>query len=358
MEIKEFIYAIEKLYLNEKSSDCFIIDRLKEQSYDLLSLLNRLDDEGYKYLGLSRCVICSNIEYLYSSVVDSINNFLDGCFTESRDIIYELFFDKRNSKRVPLKVTTLDVNSSFFRMRESRSYDLYDVKEMFHIPFEKRELTTNQRFSISGYPCLYLGSSIYGCWEELHRPDLDLSNVVLLKNIERIRLLDLSIPKLNLQTIGVYDIYNIVLSLVCSLKVHNYNAPFKPEYIIPQNVLSCLVTRNRQPGALSFDGIRYTSTLYGSRRCIFYDKSLFDNCVIPIKKSKKRGLCYGLCKMFEISQPTTMSIDRLTRNSRGQMPIAPNDAGEYTPYELSEFGVLEDRLSKMELDVVRNIINK
>lgn len=45
--------------------------------------------------------------------------------------------------------------------------------DLFHVPFEKRHLIGNNRFSLSGLPCLYFGSSIYGCWEEMNRPNLD-----------------------------------------------------------------------------------------------------------------------------------------------------------------------------------------
>ncbi len=33
--------------------------------------------------------------------------------------------------------------------------------EMSHIPFELNHLVSNERFSISGFPSLYMGSSVY-----------------------------------------------------------------------------------------------------------------------------------------------------------------------------------------------------
>lgn len=38
---------------------------------------------------------------------------------------------------------------------------------MFHIPYDKRYLVGNQRFSLSGFPLLYLSSSINGVKSEL-----------------------------------------------------------------------------------------------------------------------------------------------------------------------------------------------
>ncbi|WP_052675768.1 hypothetical protein [Paenibacillus sp. IHBB 10380] len=54
-------------------------------------------------------------------------------------------------------------------------------QEMFHIPFELKGRAATQRYSIPGLPSLYLGSSCYICWEELHRPDLNTVNRVRVK---------------------------------------------------------------------------------------------------------------------------------------------------------------------------------
>ena len=53
----------------------------------------------------------------------------------------------------------------------------FSRSDLFHIPFEHREFVRSQRFSIPGYPCLYMGGSVYVCWEELGRPDLNSVHV-------------------------------------------------------------------------------------------------------------------------------------------------------------------------------------
>lgn len=341
MDIREFIYQIEQLYFYEYTSS-YILDKVKQQKQKLLRLLQNLDNEGYDFLGDSESVIISNIEHLYNSVLNSISFFLEGDYSESRDIIYDTFFAYDNPQRVPLRAKTVSPGGCFFRIRENNTYSLYEREEMFHIPFDKRELTSNQRFSMSGYPCLYLNQSIYGCWEELHRPNIDQCNIVRIKNVKSIKVISLSMPKLDLRTISQNDIYNIVLSLVCSLKVDKPYAPFKPEYIIPQNVLNCLIKRNSRRRAIIYHGIKYTSTIYGSKQCIFNDKSLFENYVFPIQENKKAGLCRGLCDMFEVSDPTTMLINRLSKDAYNV--YLPQREIRRTPYEMSEFGLLEDTL--------------
>ena len=58
-----------------------------------------------------------------------------------------------------------DTNSNELSFFKSRVGDnIFNRKDMLHIPFNKRELVKTQRFSISGVPCLYLGATSYVCW--------------------------------------------------------------------------------------------------------------------------------------------------------------------------------------------------
>ena len=83
-----------------------------------------------------------------------------------------------------------------YRARKCDTYDLFCRTEMMHIPYHKRHLISNQRFSLSGYPCLYLGTSIYGCWEELERPDIDRFNITCMRNERLMHFADLTLFRL------------------------------------------------------------------------------------------------------------------------------------------------------------------
>ncbi len=236
-------------------------------------------------------------------------------------------------------------------MRDNQSYDLYDELGMFHVPFEKRTLTSNQRYSISGYPSLYLGSSVYGCWEELRRPNIDLCNVSVLRNVEPLLIINLSIADLPTDKLVEHDIYNIAMSLICSLTVSNYKAPFKPEYIIPQNLLSCVIRQNDKLSNAYYDGIKYTSSLYGSSRRMFQSLELFDEYVFPIKISKRQGYCNELARLFAISHPTTMAINRLKYPATYMTQCRGASV-----YDVSEFGRLEETLLGSRTELVETII--
>ena len=59
----------------------------------------------------------------------------------------------------------MSYSNLLFRAREK---GVYGVNDFFHIPFNKRDLVSNNRFSISGQPMLYLGYSILTLEKELN----------------------------------------------------------------------------------------------------------------------------------------------------------------------------------------------
>ena len=75
-----------------------------------------------------------------------------------------------------MKFDKMSPGVPMYKCRENSKLFHFSKDEMFHIPYEKRNLVGNQRFSLSGLPCLYLGGSSYICWEELGRKDLSSTN--------------------------------------------------------------------------------------------------------------------------------------------------------------------------------------
>lgn len=352
MTIDDFIVQSEKLFIeDEQASKEHIIKRIDNQRSNLVKMINQLDPEAERHFQVRKETVSRNIGDLYKTVTDSINLFLTGQFAESRQKIDTRFVDRHNTDRDPLPAKNIARDSFFFRMRCNDSYDLFQRKEMFHIPFEKRGTVTNQRFSISGYPCLYLGSSTYCCWEETNRPDIDTSNIVSLKNTRPLKFIDLSIPAIDPQLFNEYSIYQLVLPLACSLKVNNPDDSFKPEYIVPQNVLNCIVERN-SGDRIQFDGIMYTSSAYGRSGCLFNEKERLINYVIPIKTSREKGLCGELVSLFQIAEPTSILIERLQRNERAPRSPIINENDSLPIYENTIWGVTEEQILEKEHEII------
>lgn len=196
----------------------------------------------------------------------------------------------------------VEIGHSFYRMRSATVMEksMISYRDMFHIPFHKRGIVNTQRYSMPGYPCLYLGENSYGCWEELGRPDLDSCLVSRLQNTKQLMLWDLRIPTIeNLQD-SIFEAHAMMLFplvLACMFKVDDSNISFKPEYIIPQILLQQIV------GSPGIDGIMYTS-VHKNNDFDFPD-SVFTNYVIPVKEyNKKYSHCPKLCETFRITKPT------------------------------------------------------
>ena len=351
MTLSALIRNIKDLHKSNIGSDLYVIERLELQRDKLLSYIEDLDYSVFDVLGNSERKIKANIKYIYENAIECIEAYFHGRFDKSREIIFNTFFDKNNRERILLRYDDVRSKTPFFRMRSNETYELYTQLEMFHIPFEKRSLTTNQRYSISGYPCLYLGNSAYGCWEELNRPNVEMCNIVALENVAQLTVIDLSLSNMYSNEFVEADLYNMVLSLICSLKTNDRTSPFKPEYIIPQTLLSCMIRRNDKSNQIYCDGIKYTSSLYDSKRCIFDDIRLFDNYVIPIKRSKEKGYCDELSSLFAISPTTSIAINKILY----PYVESPKSLSKLGKYDVSEFGLIERWLLDSDKEIVSRL---
>jgi hypothetical protein len=145
------------------------------------------------------------------------------------------------------------------RLSDSPAFDIRKRDDIFHPPFSKRHIIGINRFSIPGYPCLYLGSSLYVCWEEMGRPPLhkiafsrfeptnlqdshDFYQKLLYLNFTPKLLEEMSVCKevfhlCELKECQVCNyLRNYPLQLACAIPCRYIGSEtkFKEEYIIPQ----------------------------------------------------------------------------------------------------------------------------
>lgn len=156
----------------------------------------------------------------------------------------------------------------FFKARISNT--VLTTWDMFHIPFNKRYLIGNQRYSLTGQPMLYIGSSVLDVAKEINVADINQLKVSVVKlPTDSLKIYDLPfnitdtynniLAKFiigdNSSTYKLSDFYKMILSSVCSFQkkseLNGYS--FCEEYVIPQ-ILALILKRN------DFDGISYIST--------------------------------------------------------------------------------------------------
>lgn len=143
---------------------------------------------------------------------------------------------------------------TLYRIRTG-SFDKTKDGEMFHIPFEKRHLVATQRYSIPGYPILYLAGSLFTAWCEMDKPEINGLNFAAFQFKEEELFVDLGYPYLRTTIWEWYSLFVMYpLLMACMVRVKHPTAPFKPEYIMPQ-----LMTKLVREHGSRFTGIAYMS---------------------------------------------------------------------------------------------------
>ena len=93
-------------------------------------------------------------ENIKLSIADYYNGRPDIAYKSFESILIDLFqrglLQKQIYQRVP-----------FYRLRVFTDSAFTKREDIFHIPFKRRTLVAPQRFSIAGFPCLYLANSVY-----------------------------------------------------------------------------------------------------------------------------------------------------------------------------------------------------
>ena len=156
----------------DKLKDCSIDDnsendivlRLKTQYTVLCECLDK------NYYSHRACESKQKLHDICDSIIRVIRKVEAGNRSSAFDQLYELYFDK--DKRSRLNMCYIETGTPFYRMRSADNYTQYAKNtkdEMYHIPFNKRYLIGNERYSLTGFPTFYLSSSIYSCWEECNR---------------------------------------------------------------------------------------------------------------------------------------------------------------------------------------------
>lgn len=166
-------------------------------------------------------------------------------------------------------------NDIYFKGRCDK--DILTTWDMFHIPFNKRYLIKNQRYSITGQPLIYLGLSILDVVEELEVENEKIgilktssyrlpNNLKIYDSINNIYdfIIDTNLNNMFEETMNLLQktsrgyievLFRNIVSSVCSFEKRKEHKSFHfcEEYVIPQ-MLAQVLKKNK------FDGIRYCST--------------------------------------------------------------------------------------------------
>ena len=199
--------------------------------------------------------------------------------------------------------TIKSTHKTFYRLRKMNPDIRIQKNEIKHCPFESVHKLGNFRFSLSGFPCLYLGSSIDVCKKEIgFNPNSSYCHGTFeIKSGKNIRLLNIC-PFDNKGKIrdelGFLLLYPLYLSCLTK-KQCTGDAHFYEEYIIPQLLLLYVRMQNEKDKnnpEKQINGIRYLSTYYEKGQ----DVLDMMNYVFPVTQIKDSGYDDELLDNFDI----------------------------------------------------------
>lgn len=292
----------------------YLTELLESFEKEIESIRKDLNHSEYKTTEAGIRYNIDSIRKLIKGILDAVGAYYEGDVARS----YKLFETGLKESHILQNQLSkvFSKNESFYRIRNKR--DAYGIlaKQLLHIPFESRGKVTSQRYSIPGYPSLYLGNSLYVCWEELGRKSLNEIQAMRFQNTRELKYLDLTVNRF-LDVNWYADNYpNIVgekvnfmlastrvwpLIAACSIKVKNIDDAFKPEYIIPQLLLQYVKQDNR------VDAIKYTSTHIDLKSAA----DDYSNLVIPVKSRQDSGYCNAICNWFNYARPRSYELDKI-----------------------------------------------
>lgn len=294
---------------------------------------------------------------LSSNIVEEILQVLDLYFNGFPSQAYIRFKNLVESPQLIMRLTnwrtiSLDTNTTLYRTKRefnyrcdsSRSNPNGFVKHvaplsLFHVPFERRKAIGTNRFSIPGFPCIYLSGSLHTSWSEAMTDKKQSFHAACFRNHRPVYIVDLIPLKFTIPVSGTIDylgtLYNhndfsdalqdyaIIFPLVaaCHTKIiytEEYigEVKFKSEYIIPQLLLQWYRDKH-----ILVDGIRYLSCTAEAR----FPHSVFDkfNYVIPVLDLKEEGYCnsllhnYSATDVYSQLEPTSLTeldmLDKITQ---------------------------------------------
>ena len=280
------------------------------------SILSSIDDYYSGQIFEAQSKVCGIIEklitfdelgFLVSDIDRSYSTRLVAPFHDLHHPIIDNSEEYERMNTAPL---------SFFR---GRTGYVESHSDMLHIPLDKRDSVTTQRFSVPGTPCLYLGTSSYNIWKELGRPPFDKFNVSTIRLKPSTVRTDIKILNLtanlhfDLGLIGIPNQKTItertiklllmllkIWPIVCatSFRVKNSKGFFHSEYIISHLIMLSLPK-------LNIDGVAYVSKqIEPQEETIALPLML--NIAIPVISDKLNCKYGDICSKFEITDPVNL----------------------------------------------------
>lgn len=286
--------------------------------------------------GKTVCVNVENIKKVCGLIIKTVNDYLNG-FPSKSYISFKQIMSILMQQ--PLRIYQKSAMEQFLENDELKLFRVayvsdnkpYGRSRVFHTPYTMRSRVSTSRYSIAGYPSLYLGTCLDLCCEEIHvNPQYDfvLASVFKLERTIEYSNTNISVIELGVKPQDFSELVNnettkrlIDYRLLKDKEVRsayllwypliaassyirtNKNDPFAAEYIIPQLLMQWVRSEISSQKYENYDqliGIRYFS-------CASVKASEMGfNYVFPTsgqQKSAKLPYCSILTRAFKLTKP-------------------------------------------------------
>ncbi|GHV02890.1 hypothetical protein FACS1894211_15090 [Clostridia bacterium] len=209
----------------------------------------------------------------------------------------------------------------WYRVRKVEENREHTRREIFHVPFKMRHRIASRRYSIPGYPCLYLCDKIELCMEEAAGENKKYTVVSEFRLRRRydfkanpaLRIFDIGLkpgdafPENDVRKAFTYILWYPLIAACSYIRVHSgADFYFYPEYIVPQLLMQWL--RKSAENASIVYGVRYFSCVSEAAGNMGYNYA-FASC-----GGADQTYCPSLDRLFVLTKPAFLD-EYKTQNS-------------------------------------------
>lgn len=318
--IKHFLkdsYQRNLLLISQNQSERYeeALERYRDNFISEWMLIEKEEEGREKEIyEIISAISADRIGSFFDKIVEVYIKWIDTYLDQALDQLRELLEEYK------LLNSTYDIRERIlFRGRVDKN--ILTPWDMFHIPFNKRYLIENQRYSLTGQPLLYLGFSVIDILAELRRNEEEIENLKIctytLKNSLEVYDLRNSFYKyfeynpledvIDDQEVTIsidsskveQEFFRLILASCCSFKkrkeMNSYS--FCEEYVVPQ-MLANVIKK------VGYHGIIYTSTrLEIHDNGENYNSAYKDNVAIFTKLCRTHIYDKDLFDKFSVSNP-------------------------------------------------------
>lgn len=273
----------------------------------------------------------NNILEVSQAIINSLENYRSGLVGDAFNVL-EKSLNKIEGRLLQSEIRGRGILNRYCRVRTDKGGTRSDL---FHIPFSQVSKVKAYRYSVAGYPCLYLagsksiGAALSLCWFECGMPNqfywsefqinpikeeinvVDFISSPFLNATNLSNLYTMALNNVSLDDFIVKAIFTYPIMAACSVVVADIKQNFCPEYVVPQMVLSW-IRKNKKLRGVAY----YSCTDYRGARN--YDAF---NVAIPPVEFSQEGHCQVLKDEFLLSFPEKINISEILKGLKGDYEV-------------------------------------